>query len=82
MGVVVLQIALGAAMVLLVFPPVLRSAHQATGIALWLTTFVTAYLARIAAGATTPAFALPHRPAPDVSTPTDQLPLLAMERGR
>jgi cytochrome c oxidase assembly protein subunit 15 len=82
MGVVVLQIALGAAMVLLVFPPVLRSAHQATGIALWLTTFVTAYLARIAAGATTPAFALPHRPTPDLTTPTDQLPLLAMERGR
>ena len=31
---------------------------------------------------TTPAFALPHRAPPDVETPTDQLPVLAMERGR
>ena len=82
MAVVVLQIALGAAMVLAHFPTVLRSMHQANGMLLWLATFVTAYLARIAAGATTPAFALPHRPAPDVTTPTDQLPLLAMERSR
>jgi cytochrome c oxidase assembly protein subunit 15 len=47
-GVVLLQIGLGAAMVLGGFPPVLRSLHQATGMALWLTTFVMAYLARIA----------------------------------
>ncbi len=81
-GVVVLQIGLGAAMVLLAFPPVLRSAHQATGILLWLTTFTATYLARIAAGASTPAFAIPHRARPDVTTPTDQLPVLAVEPGR
>jgi len=82
MAVVVLQIGLGAAMVLSHFPTVLRSAHQANGIVLWLTTFVTAYLARVASGATTPAFALPQAATPDVTTPTDQLPVLAMERGR
>jgi heme A synthase len=82
LGVVVLQITLGAAMVLLHFPTPLRSAHQANGILLWLTTFVMAYLARMAAGASAPAFALPHRTPPDVTTPTEQLPVLAMERGR
>jgi heme A synthase len=49
LGVVVLQIALGAAMVLMHLPPVLRSLHQANGVLLWLTTFVLAYLARSAA---------------------------------
>jgi len=68
MGVVVLQIALGASMVLLHFPPVLRSLHQATGIVLWLTTFVLAYLARIAAGVSTPAFAT-ARPTPEMTPP-------------
>jgi heme A synthase len=82
MGVVVLQIALGAAMVLLHFPTVLRSAHQANGIVLWLTTFVAAYLARLAAGVSTPAFALPARVAPDVATPTGELPVMALESGR
>ena len=80
MGVVVLQIALGAGMVLLGFPPVLRSAHQATGIVLWLTTFTTAYLARYAAGASMPAFAT-ARPRPDLTTPTAELPI-ALETGR
>jgi len=80
MGVVVLQIALGAAMVLLHFPAVLRSAHQATGIVLWLTTFTTAYLARYAAGASAPAFAT-ERPRPDLATPTAELPV-ALEGGR
>jgi heme A synthase len=46
LGIVVLQIALGASMVLHGLPAVLRSLHQATGILLWLTTFVFAYLAR------------------------------------
>ena len=45
LGVVALQIALGASMVLLGLPPVLRSLHQANGILLWLVTFVFAYLA-------------------------------------
>lgn len=75
--VVLLQIALGAAMVLQHFPSVLRSLHQGNGILLWLATFVTAYLARVASGATTPAFALPARPTPDVTTPTSELPIMA-----
>ena len=79
LAVVVLQIGLGAAMVLMHFPTLLRSAHQANGILLWLTTFVAAYVARVASGASTPAFALPHRTPADVTTPTDQLPVLAME---
>jgi heme A synthase len=48
-GIVLLQLALGASMVLSGLPAVLRSLHQATGVLLWLTTFVFAYLARAAA---------------------------------
>jgi len=44
-----LQIVLGAWMVLASLPPVLRSAHQASGAALWLALFVATYLARVAA---------------------------------
>jgi cytochrome c oxidase assembly protein subunit 15 len=47
-GLVVLQLALGAAMVLSMLPPVLRSLHQAVGIGVWLTMFLAAYLARSA----------------------------------
>jgi heme A synthase len=93
LGVVVLQIALGAAMVLVSFggggvdpssllARGLRSAHQANGILLWLTTFVAAYLARVAAGDSTPAFALPHGGVVDVTTPTNELPAMALERAR
>jgi heme A synthase len=78
LGVVILQISLGAAMVLLHFPPALRSAHQATGIALWLTTFIAAYLARIAAGASTPAFAT-ARPIPPEMTPPLGTSIAALE---
>lgn len=46
---VLLQVGLGAAMVLSSLPPALRSAHQAVGIAVWLAMFVAAYLARAAA---------------------------------
>lgn len=69
LGIVGLQIALGAAMVTGHYTAVLRSAHQATGIALWLATFATAYLARVAAGATVPAFARPNGQ-PDAAAPT------------
>lgn len=47
---VLLQIAIAASMVLLHMPAVLRSLHEATGVAIWLATFTLAYLARIAAG--------------------------------
>ena len=49
-GLVVLQIAIAASMVLLHMPPALRSLHEATGVAIWLSAFTLAYLARIAAG--------------------------------
>lgn len=54
-GVVLVQVALGAAMVLGTFAPALRSLHQATGVTLWLVTFVMAYLARRGAGGGEPA---------------------------
>jgi heme A synthase len=81
-GVVVLQIALGAGMVLMAFPPVLRSAHQATGMLLFLVTFVAAYLARLAAGASTPAFALPHHASHRAGQVSEEMPIMATELGR
>jgi heme A synthase len=47
----VLQLVVAAAMVLGGMPPVLRSAHQAIGIATWMVFFMAAYLARSAASA-------------------------------
>ncbi len=47
---VVAQIAIAASMILLHMPPDLRSLHEAAGVAIWLSTFTLAYLARIAAG--------------------------------
>lgn len=45
------QLALGAAMVLASLPPTLRALHQLVGIGVWLSLFIAAYLARIAATA-------------------------------
>lgn len=47
---VVLQLAFGAAMVLSQLHQHLRVAHQATGVAVWLSMFLAAYLARVAQG--------------------------------
>lgn len=47
-GLVLLQVALGAAMVLSALPAELRALHQAVGIAVWLVMFLAAYLAKIA----------------------------------
>lgn len=47
---VLLQLGIGAAMVMSMLPPVLRSAHQAVGIAVWVALFLAAYLARVASG--------------------------------
>ena len=49
-GLVVLQLAFGAAMVLSQLPQGLRVAHQAVGVAVWLVLFLAAYLARAAQG--------------------------------
>ena len=52
---VVVQLAIGAAMVLSLLPHSLRFLHQAVGVAVWLAMFLAAYLARRAA--TTPRLA-------------------------
>jgi heme A synthase len=48
-GLVVLQVIVAAAMVMGGMPPLLRSAHQAIGIGVWMVLFMAAYLARTAA---------------------------------
>lgn len=45
-GLVVLQLILGAAMVLSGLPPTIRVQHQAVGVAIWFTMFLTTYLAK------------------------------------
>jgi heme A synthase len=54
-GLGVLQLVVAAAMVLGNLPPVLRSLHQATGVAVWIAAFALAYLARIGSGASVAA---------------------------
>ncbi len=46
LGMVVLQLCLASAMILFHLPKVLRSLHEATGVGIWLSCFVLAYLAR------------------------------------
>jgi len=50
MGLVLLQVALGAAMVLSALPAGLRSLHQAVGIGVWVAFFLATYLAVQARG--------------------------------
>ncbi len=57
LGLVALQVVLGAAMVTGHYVVAVRSLHQANGVALWLTAFAMVYLARMAAGRTVPAWA-------------------------
>ncbi|MEP6621226.1 MAG: COX15/CtaA family protein [bacterium] len=42
------QLLIAGAMIGMHLPPVLRSLHEAAGVSIWITTFVLAYLARIA----------------------------------
>ena len=44
----IIQILIAGAMIGMKLPAVLRSAHQAVGVAIWLSTFAYAYMARIA----------------------------------
>ena len=46
LGMVLLQLVVASTMILLRLPPVLRSLHEATGVGIWLSCFVFAYLAR------------------------------------
>jgi heme A synthase len=45
-GMVILQLVVASSMILFHLPPVLRSLHEATGVGIWLSCFVLAYLAR------------------------------------
>ncbi len=72
LGMVVAQLAIASSMILLHLPPVLRSLHEATGVGIWLSCFVFAYLARRAAGT-------PERPAASI-VERDGAPSLAPER--
>jgi heme A synthase len=54
-GLVLLQLVVAAAMIMGGMPPLLRSAHQAIGIAVWMVLFMAAYLARTAARSTAAA---------------------------
>ncbi|MGI9076338.1 MAG: COX15/CtaA family protein, partial [Gemmatimonadaceae bacterium] len=51
LALIVVQILLAAAMLEMQLPAHLRSLHQAVGVAVWLSAFTLAYLARIASGA-------------------------------
>ena len=46
LGMVVIQLCVASAMILFQLPKVLRSLHEATGVGIWLSCFVLAYLAR------------------------------------
>jgi heme A synthase len=46
LGMVVLQLAVASSMILFHMPGVLRSLHEATGVGIWLSCFVLAYLSR------------------------------------
>jgi heme A synthase len=46
----ILQLLVAGAMIGMRLPPILRSLHEATGVSIWIATFVLAYLARISSG--------------------------------
>jgi heme A synthase len=50
LGLVAVQIVVAASMILMHLPPLLRSLHEATGVAIWLATFTFAYLAQLTSG--------------------------------
>lgn len=60
-GLVLLQLGIGAALVMSMLPPVLRSMHQAVGIAVWMVMFLAAYLARTATRAAARPADIGHR---------------------
>jgi heme A synthase len=53
LAMLVLQLVVASSMILFRLPPVLRSLHEATGVGIWLSCFVLAYLANRAARAPT-----------------------------
>jgi heme A synthase len=73
LALVLLQIVIGASMVVSLLPPQLRAAHQMVGIAVWLSMFVAAYLAstaRMGHGTSDMGVRAPrHEPISDASMP-------------
>lgn len=70
LGMVLLQLVVASAMILGHLPPVLRSLHEATGVGIWLSCFVLAYLAHRARGAVaeSPSRRIAESPTPDAAT--------------
>ncbi len=64
-----LQLVIAAGMVELKLPPALRSLHEADGIAIWLTLFALAWLARFPNAQETPAPAAGRAPATPLAAP-------------
>jgi heme A synthase len=60
----VLQLLIAGAMIGMKLPPVLRSVHQAVGVAIWISTFAFAYIAWVGSRpiVEAPVEALPQRP--------------------
>jgi heme a synthase len=67
----VFQLLVAGAMIGMRLPPVLRSLHQATGVAIWIATFALAYLARRASGRE------PGAPAEPLARPVGRAPASA-----
>jgi heme A synthase len=57
------QLLVAGAMIGMRLPPVLRSLHEATGVSIWIATFVLAFLARIASSVEAPPEPVAHAPA-------------------
>ena len=72
----VLQLLVAGAMIGMKLPPVLRSLHEATGVSIWISTFVLAYLARMGgddAGASEPLVDPVPAPASELAVATMQV---------
>jgi len=77
----ILQLLVAGAMIGMRLPPVLRSLHEATGVSIWIATFVLAYLARIASGGAAVGARLRSPVAPLVEA-EEANPALASRRAR
>jgi heme A synthase len=77
-GLVCLQLVIAAAMVELHLPPALRSLHEADGIAIWLSLFTLAWLARYTAapGVSEPSRANEPSPTPRSASPAHSMAVI------
>jgi heme A synthase len=77
LGMVVLQLVVASSMILMHLPPVLRSLHEATGVGIWLSCFVLAYLARKTSAQPRLSFAASQRTATSDQQPVASHPLVS-----